>query len=150
MRTNAARMMDPVIEVLLFSVGGVRYGVPTGSVVGLVKDLESAFPGGNGVCAQMLFYEGRHVPVLPADDFIRELGPRASRGREAILLDNGAGLYGISVDAIHDTVDAVPGRDLYLLPPREDEDPGAPRTWGVLTVAERPVLLLDLSHASLH
>jgi hypothetical protein len=150
MRANVARMMDPVIEVLLFSVGGVRYGVPLGQVVGLVKDLEAATDAPRGAVAQMLLFEGIHVPVLPADDFIQEMGPRVSRGREAIIFDNGTGPYGVFVDAVHYVVEAVPGNDLYVLPPTEGEDPDAPRAWGVLTVAERPVLLLDLSHASMH
>jgi hypothetical protein len=142
-------MTDPVIEVLLFSVGGVRYGVPLGQVVGLVKDLETS-AGAPRASAQTLLFEGNHVPVLPADDFIQEMGPRVSRGREAIIFDNGAGPYGVFVDAVHYVVEAVPGNDLYVLPPADGEDPDSPRAWGVLTVAERPVLLLDLSHASMH
>ena len=139
-------MKDTVLEVLLFSVGSVRYGVPLARVVGLVQEPDMDPLGPPWGTAQVVPFEGHNLPVFPAEDFLHGVGPRSSRPREIIVLDDGKGPYGVFVDATHSVVEIAPGDDLYMLPPSEEED-GA---WGIFTYAERPVMLMDLPRASMH
>jgi chemotaxis signal transduction protein len=150
MRAHVAHMKDSVLEVLLFSVGGVRYGVPLSRVVGLVQELDLDPLGPLPGTAQMVWFEERNVPVLPADDFLHGIGPRSSRPREIIIFEGGEEPYGVFVDATHSVVEVVPGNDLYFLPPAEEPEEMTPRAWGVFTFAERPVMLLDMARASIH
>jgi hypothetical protein len=142
-------MKDAVLEVLLFSVGGVRYGVPLNQVVGLVHDLPD--DGRElGDETQLMLFEGRDVPVFPADDFLHDVGPDSEIPREAIIFDDGCGLYGMAIDGTDSVVGVTPGDDLYVLPPQEVTDMNPCRAWGVLTFAEKPVILLDMSRVSAH
>lgn len=143
------QLKDPVLEVLLFRVGGVRYGVSLGRVMGLVRDLPGAETDPTDV--RSLLFEGKDVPVFPAADFLAGMGPGTVAAREAILFNDGKGLYGMAVDAADGVVDITPGDELYVLPPEDELDDDAPcRAWGVLTVAERPVILLDVSLVAVH
>jgi hypothetical protein len=146
---SAARLLDPVLEILLFTVGGVRYGVSLNQVVGLVHDLpgEDAAPDHE---AQFLLFEGKDVPVFPADDFLHDVGPDAATPREAIIFDDGRGLYGMAIDSTDSVVGVTPGDDLYVLPPQEATETTPCRAWGILTVAELPVILLDMSRVTAH
>jgi len=149
MRGRATRLKNPVIEVLLFQVAGVRYGVALGHVVGLVRDL-SAVTGCGVFDPHVVFFEGRQVPVFPPEDFLSDVGPGGSVPNEAIIIDDGAGAYGIAVDCTENVVDVTPGSELYIFPPLDDAEPCTCRPWGMLTVAERPVLLLDLTRVGVH
>jgi hypothetical protein len=143
------QLKDPVLEVLLFRVGGVSYGVTLNRVVGLVRDLPGA--KNDPFDVQSLLFEGKDVPVFPAGDFLLGTGPPSRRSREAIILNDGKGLYGMAVDAADGVVDITPGDELYVLPPEDAEEDDSPcRAWGVMTVAERPVMLLDLSLVAVH
>jgi chemotaxis signal transduction protein len=144
----SVQLKDPVLEVLLFRVGGVRYGVTLNRVMGLVRDLPDAKCDPCDV--QTLLFEGKDVPVFPAVDFLRGTGPASERAKEAILFNDGKGLYGMAVDAADGVVDITPGDELYVLPPEEATEESPCRAWGVLTVAERPVILLDLSQIAVH
>jgi hypothetical protein len=150
MRAAARHMKDPVLEVLLFSVAGVKYGVALRQVVGLVQDLPREEAWDLDEDAHLLLFEGRQVPVFPADDFLFDVGPRGGMPREAIIFDDGAGLYGMCIDSTHSVVEVTPGDDLYVLPPQEVTDQAPCRAWGILTLAERPVILLDMSRVSIH
>lgn len=148
MLARVAHMKDPVLEVLLFSVGGVRYGIPLSQVVGVVQDLPRE--GMARIEAQTMLFEGRDVPVFPADDFIAEMGPHSENPREAIIFDDGQGLYGMAIDGTESVVGVTPGNELYMLPPQEVTDLHPCRPWGILTMAERPVILLDMSRVTAH
>jgi chemotaxis signal transduction protein len=150
MRSHVVRMKDSVLEVLLFSVGSVRYGVPLSRVLGLVQEPELDPLGPPAGTPQVVVFEGRNVPVLPAQDFLFDIGPRNGRAREIIVLDDVSGPFGIFVDATYSVVEIAAGDELYMLPPG-DEAEGSPRAaWGVFTFAERPVMLLDLARTSVH
>jgi hypothetical protein len=148
MRAAVAHLKDPVLEILLFSVGGARYGVALDQVVGMVHDLP-----GNSLDdeedGRLLLFEGRDVPVFPAGDFLRETVLDATPG-EAIIFNDGQGLYGMAIDATDSVVDVTPGDDLYVLPPQQATDSCPCRPWAVLTVSDRPVILLDMSRVSVH
>jgi hypothetical protein len=151
MRTAAAHLCDPVLEVLLFSVGGVRYGVCLDQVVGVVHDLPrdgDATPPSHQ--AQTLLFEGETVPVFPADDFLYDMGPEGSVSREAIIFDDGRGLYGMAIDSTDTVVGVIPGDELYVLPPQAATAASPCRAWGILTVADHPVILLDMSRVLAH
>jgi len=150
LRLRVAHMKDPVMEVLLFSVGGARYGVPLSQVVGLVQDLPQEGSPSPGYEGQVMLFEGKDVPVFPAEDFLHEVGPDSEDPRQAIIFDDGAGLYGMAIDSTDSVVGVTPGDDLYVLPPQEVSDLNPCRAWGVLTFAERPVILLDMSRISAH
>jgi chemotaxis signal transduction protein len=150
MRAHVARMKDSVLEVLLFSVGSTRYGVPLSRVIGLVQEPELDPLGPPPGAPQVVLFEGRNVPVLPAHDFLYEVGPASGRAREIIVLDDGEGPYGMFVDATHSVVQIAAGDELYMLPPGEDSEDSPRAAWGVFTFAERPVMLLDLARASIH
>ena len=150
MDARVARMKDPMLEVLLFSVGGVRYGVALNQVVGLVHDVPEGSRYDADGAAQVMLFEGKDVPVFPADDFLHEVGPDSQNMREAIIFDDGRGLYGMAIDTADSVVGVTPGNDLYVLPPQEASDLSPCRAWGVLTVAEKPVILLDMSRVSAH
>jgi hypothetical protein len=69
---------------------------------------------------------------------------------QAILFDDGKGLYGMAVDATGDVVEVTPGDDLYTFPPQAVTDCTPLRPWGYLDLGERPVLLLDLAPVVVH
>jgi chemotaxis signal transduction protein len=150
MRAHVVRMKDSVLEVLLFSVGNVRYGVPLSRVLGLVQEPELDPLGPKPGTPQVVLFEGCHVPVLPAHDFLHDIGPRNGRPREIIVLDDASGPFGIFVDATHSVVEIAAGDELYMLPPGEDDDRSPRAAWGIFTFAERPVMLLDLARTSVH
>ena len=150
MRGHVVRMKDSVLEVLLFSVGSVRYGVPLGRVLGLVKEPELDPLGPPPGMPQVVLFEGRNVPVLPAHDFLHDIGPQNGRPREIIVLDDVTGPFGIFVDATHSVVEIAAGDELYMMPPEEDSERSPRMAWGVFTFAERPVMLLDLARTSVH
>ena len=150
MRTHVAHMKDAVMEILLFRVGGARYGVSLDQVVGVVHEIPGDSPGTDTYEAQVMLFEGRDVPVFPADDFLADTGPDVSNPSEAIIFDDGSGLYGMAIDATDSVVGVSPGDDLYVLSPQEVSDFSPCRPWGILTVADRPVLLLDMSRVSAH
>ena len=66
-----ARMKLPRFEVLLFSVGGARYGIDVGSVAGLVRDLPDGVFETGGESITVMF-EGSPVPLFPAAGFLPE------------------------------------------------------------------------------
>lgn len=150
MHTAAVRILDPVLEVLLFTVGGVRYGVSLNQVVGLVHDLPGEDATASEHEAQFLLFEGKDVPVFPADDFLHDVGPDSAAPNEAIIFDDGRGLYGMAIDSTDSVVGVTPGDDLYVLPPQEVTEMTPCRAWGILTVAELPVILLDMSRVAAH
>ena len=151
MRSHVVRMKDSVLEVLLFSVGSVRYGVPLSRVLGLVQEPELDPLGPPPGTPQVVVFEGRHVPVLPAHDFLYDIGPRNGHAREIIVLDDVSGPFGICVDATHSVVEIAAGDELYMMPPDETSEERSPRAaWGVFTFAERPVMLLDLARTTVH
>ena len=150
MRRSAARLKNPVLEVLLFQVAGVQYGVELGQVVGLVRDLPHQDAGPVGGNPHLMLFEGRHVPVFPADDFLREIGPGSDRPQEAIIFDDGAGYYGMAVDSTGSVIEVTAGDDLYVFPPQEPTDGSPCRPWGWLALSDRPVLLLDMSQVAVH
>lgn len=149
---TVARMKDPMLEVLLFKVGGASYGVALGQVVGVVHDLPpaAAEDADSFSEAQMLLFEGRDVPVFPASDLLHQTAPPTRKPREAIIFDDGRGLFGVAVDGTENVMGITPGVDLYALPPQEATDLYPCRPWAILTVAERPVILLDMSRVSVH
>ncbi len=148
MHPAVSRIKNPVLEVLLFSVSGVRYGVELGQVVGLVRDLPAE--GARFEEGQLLLFEGREVPVFPAEDFLHDLGPGGCGSREAIIFDDGRGFYGMAVDATESVREITVGDGLYVFPPQEATDIAPCRAWGLLSLAERPVLLLDMSRVAVH
>lgn len=149
MHLVAPHLLDPVLEILLFTVGGVRYGVSLNQVVGLVHDLPGEEDSSDHE-ARFLLFEGRDVPVFPADDFLHDVGPDSASPREAIIFDDGCGLYGMAIDSTDSVVGVTSGDDLYVLPPQEATELTPCRAWGILTVAELPVILLDMSRVSAH
>jgi hypothetical protein len=152
MRLGLGRLTDPVLEVLLFRVGGARFAVTLNQVVGLVRDLPDAKGQGAPLTAepQTMFFEGQEVPVFPAEDFLHDVGPGVAHPSEAIIFDDGEGYYGVAVDATESVLCVTPGDGLYMLPPQEATDMCPCRAWGVLTVAERFVILLDMSRVAVH
>jgi hypothetical protein len=143
-------MMDPMLEILLFKVGGVSYGLALGQVEGLIRDLPNPESDEQTEEAQVLLFDGRDVPVFPATDLLQQVGPGCPRSREAIIINDGRGLFGIAVDCTESVVSVTPGSDLYTLPPQEYDSLHPCRPWGILTVGERPVMLLDVSQVSPH
>jgi hypothetical protein len=97
-----------------------------------------------------MFFEGQEVPVFPAEDFLHDVGPASSGPSEAIIFDDGEGYYGVAVDATESVVCVTPGDGLYMLPPQEATDHTPCRAWGVLTMAERLVILIDMSRVAVH
>lgn len=150
MRARVAHMKDPVLEVLIFSVGGVRYGIPLSQVVGLVKDIPHQQGTQAPIGAQCMLFEGIDVPVFPAADFIAEMGPHSEDPREVIIFDDGQGMFGMAIDGTDSVIGVTPGSDLYVLPPQDVSDLYPCRPWGVLTHSEKPVLLLDMSRVTAH
>ena len=150
LRRSARRMMDPILEVLLFQVGGARFGVNFGQVVGMVKDLPD--PCGADTLGEphTVLLGGGEGPVFPGGDSLLMAAPPSGRPREAIIFDDGEGLYGMAVDATDAVVGITPGDGLYTLPPREATAASPCRPWAVLTQAERPVILLDMSRVIVH
>jgi len=138
------------MEILLFSVAGVRYGVPLSQVVGLVHDIPGEDGAAPGYEAQVMLFEGKDVPVFPAGDFLQEVGPSTREAREAIIFDDGSGLYGMAIDTTDSVVGVTPGNDFYMLPPQEATELSPCRAWGILTHAEKPVILLDMSRVFAH
>lgn len=149
MQGAVAHLKDPALEVLLFTVGGERYGVPLGQVVGLVRDLPPE-PGREAEDGRILLFEGRDVPVFPAQDFLTDTATHAQIPREAIIFNDGKGLYGMAIDSTETVVDITPGDELYILPPQEATDACPCRAWAILTVGERPVIVLDMSGIAVH
>lgn len=119
MRAAVARLKNPVLEVLLFRVGGVRYGVELGQVVGLVRDLPPLGAGTMVEDAHLMLFEGRPVPVFPASDFLQTTGTDDRRPSEAIIFDDGRGLYGMAVEGTDRVMEVTVGDDLYVFPPRK-------------------------------
>jgi hypothetical protein len=150
MRASVARIKNPVLEVLLFRVAGVEYGVELGQVVGLVHDLPNQRTAPVGGDPHLMLFEGRHVPVFPADDFMRDVGPPSVCPREAIIFDDGGGYYGMAVDGTGAVVEVTVGDDLYVFPPQEVTDESPCRPWGWLAAGDKPVLLLDMSRVLVH
>jgi hypothetical protein len=150
MRRSVARMKDPVLEVLLFQVGTARFAVGFGQVKGLVRDLPDPSEMDLTEDPHCVLFEGREVPVFPACDFMQGAAPPAQRPTEAIIFDDGAGLYGMAVDRTERVLSVTPGENLYTLPPRAATDANPCRAWAVLTVAEKPVILLDMSRVAVH
>jgi len=150
MRAAVARLKSPVLEVLLFRVGGVLYGVELGQVVGLVHDVPDARTEGSGADPHVMLFEGRPVPVFPPEDFLYTTGPAGGRHHEAIIFDDGSGLYGMSVEATESVREVTAGDDLYVFPPQEATDDAPCRPWGVLSLGQKPVLLLDMSRVAVH
>ena len=112
----------------------------------IVEQVEAAPPG----TPQVVLFEGRNVPVLPAHDFLYDIGPQNGRAREIIVLDDLSGPFGIFVDATHSVVEIAAGDELYMMPPDEESEHSPRVAWGVFTFAERPVMLLDLARTSVH
>lgn len=138
------------MEILLFQVGGARFGVNFGQVVGMVKDLPDPTEHDVFGDPHTVLFSGRDVPVFPACDFLQEAAPPSQRPREAIIFDDGEGWYGMAVDSTDTVVGVIPGNDLYTLPPREATSMSPCRPWAVLTQSERPVILLDMSRVIVH
>jgi chemotaxis signal transduction protein len=149
MYTEAAHLKDPALEVLLFTVGGEQYGVPLGQVVGLVRDLSPGLEEASDD-GRILLFEGVDVPVFPARDYLHATAPRSRPAREAIIFNDGEGLYGMAIDGTDAVVDITPGDELYILPPEPPTDACPFRVWAVLTVGERPVIMLDMSRVAVH
>ena len=61
MRRRNARLRHASLEVMVFEVGGVNYGVELGQVVGLVKDIPGDFetPWEDNCC---ILFQGNDVP----------------------------------------------------------------------------------------
>ena len=150
LRRAVARMKDPVLEVLLFQVGGARFGVSFGRVVGMVRDLPDPSEQDLAGDPHVVLFEGKEVPVFPASDFLSGAAPPAQRPREAIIFDDGRGFYGMAVDATEHVVGVTPGDGLYTLPPLGPDSNEACRAWAVLTLGSRPVILLDMSRVAVH
>ncbi len=150
LRRAVARIKDPVMEVLLFQVGGAHFGVNFGHVVGMVKDLPDSSEADMTADPHLVLFEGREVPVFPACDFLQEAAPPSQRPREAILFDDGEGWYGMAVDSTQHVVGVTPGNDLYTLPPSEATMRSPARPWAVLSVSRKPVILLDMSRVVVH
>ena len=145
-----ARFKNPLLEVLLFSVGGARYGVELGQVVGVIRDLPEMQDGPDADTGNSILFEGRSVPMFPASDVLHDAGTSARQPREVIVFDDGRGLYGMTVDSADQVVEVSPGDELYTFPPQEVSDVSPCRPWGLLTVAERPVILLDMTSVVVH
>jgi len=150
MRASVARIKHPVLEVMTFKVGQATYGVELGQVVGLVKDLPAEGSPDDWGDTDRVLFRGRDVPVFPAADFLADAVTPGRKTREAILFDDGAGIYGMVVDRTGTVVEVTPGDDLYTFPPQMVTDSAPCRPWGLLTLQDHPVILLDMNSVTVH
>ena len=149
MNRRSARQRHASLEVILFEVGGVSYGVDLSQVAGLVKDVPDDFqsPYEENCC---ILFQGKEVPVYRGEDFLsggvnhsRELG-------EALILDDGSGLFGLAVDSTSGVVEVFPGDNLYTFPPQKVSADRLCEPWGVLDRNGRDFLLVDLRPGAVH
>jgi hypothetical protein len=145
-----------MLEILVFSVGGSRYGVALGQIVGLVRDVPDTGDPEAGDDSEAwtgldtVLFEDRDVPVFRADDLLAHTACPSRHPREVLIFSDGCGFYGMAVDSTGSVVQVTPGDDLYTFPPQEVSDVSPCRPWGMLTVAERPVILLDMKALVVH
>lgn len=145
---SRASVRTAALEIMLFTVGGTRYGIDLGQISGVVRELPEEHAFESWADESTILFRGRQVPVFMATDM---LAPCAARSpKEVIIFNDGAGLFGMAVDSTDDVVEVSPGNDLYTFPPQEISEESPCRPWGLFTYCERPVILLDMTTVAVH
>ncbi len=132
------------LELLTFTVGGLRMAAPLEQVVGVLSDVSLL---ADGDCGSIPF-QGLDVPLLSPEN-IFPAGVRGARTPGAVILFRAPrGLLGVGVDAAHDVLRVTPGDRLYRLLPGGGEDLRGP--WGFVELGDVPILLVNLRPAPVH
>lgn len=141
-----AAMME--LDLLLFTVGGVRLAAPLDPVAGVLSDV-SMHPGNAGDLASIPF-QGREVPLLRAENLFNVGAHTGGAPGAVILFHQGPALYGVAVDSVEDVLQLTPGDRLYRFPPEEPEWSTTRRPWGFVELGDVPILLVDFGPIRVH
>jgi hypothetical protein len=135
------------LELLMFSVGGVRVATPLERVAGVLTDV-SLLADQDDIA--FIPYHGERVPLLRAEN-VFEIGTRTSgRPGALILFRTVKGLYAVAVDEAVDVLRITPGDRLYRFPPDEEVWSSIRKPWGFVELGDTPILLVDLGPVRVH
>jgi len=135
------------LELLLFSVGGVRVGTPLERVAGVLTDV-SLLKDNRDVGA--IPYNGENVPLVRAEN-VFEIGARTHTAPGAVILFRTLrGLCAVAVDEALDVLRVTPGDRLYRFPPDDTAWSSTRRPWGFVELGDVPILLVDFGPLRVH
>lgn len=135
------------LELLMFSVGGVRVATPLERVAGVLTDV-SLLADRDDMAS--IPYHGETVPLLRAEN-VFEVGARTNKSPGALILFRTLrGLYAVAVDEALDVLRVTPGDRLYRFPPEDADWCSKRRPWGFVELGDVPILLVDFGPLRVH
>jgi hypothetical protein len=135
------------LELLLFSVGGVKVGTPLERVAGVLTDV-SLLRDQDDVAS--IPYHGEDVPLVRAEN-VFAIGARTHGAPGALILFRTLrGLCAVAVDEALDVLRVTPGDRLYRFPPDETAWSSTRKPWGFVELGDVPILLVDFGPPRVH
>ena len=135
-----------MLDLLVFSLGGDRYGVETASVLEVFRLRElTPVPCTPGFMPGVLSYRGRILPVLDLHRLLGRPGLPPLEARPVVAVEAGGMSFGILTDAVAGTVRTA--REEIAMPPASLLSAGAAFirgvTTGMVAVVDLEALALD-------
>ncbi|MDZ4806103.1 MAG: chemotaxis protein CheW [Candidatus Eisenbacteria bacterium] len=135
------------LELLMFTVGGVRVATPLERVAGVLTDVSLLAEHSD---LASIPYNGENVPLVRAEN-IFEVGARTHASPGALILFRTlSGLYAVAVDEALDVLRVTPGDRLYRFPPEDAGWASRRRPWGFVELGDVPILLVDFGPLRVH
>lgn len=130
---------SPQIKVLLFSTGGMRWGIDL-DLIRVISTNKSTQGIKNRT--RKFLYAGNDIPLVSLKKTLR-IATNEDAEEEIIILEVDGKLLGLTVEVIEDVVDLSLGDDIFPLPPLIQKKKANDWIWGIAKVDNQLIFLLE-------